>query len=175
MAYKEELTRSMEMLSSDPRVIFIGQSVKYGGQAMYPTLSRVKDSQKLELPIAEDMEMGMALGLSLEGFIPVALFTRFDFLLLACNQLINHLDKTADMSHNQFKSKVIIRTIIGSKYPLDAGPQHTGDYTDALRLMLKNIDVVKLTRTEDIVPAYKQALESERSTLLVEIADLYQT
>ena len=37
--------------------------------------------------------MGMAIGLSLSGFIPVCCYPRFDFFILALNQAVNHLDK----------------------------------------------------------------------------------
>jgi hypothetical protein len=42
-------------------------------------------------------------------------------------------------------------------------------------MMLKNIDVVKLNSAKDVFPAYKKALESDKSTLLVEIPDLYES
>ena len=37
--------------------------------------------------------MGMSIGLALNGYIPITCFPRFDFLILAFNQLVNHLDK----------------------------------------------------------------------------------
>jgi len=94
-----------------------------------------------------------------------------DFLILALNQLVNHLDKFEAMSRGDFRPKVIIRTAIGAKSPLDAGPQHTQDHTEALRHLLTNVDVVKLEEAEQIVPAYKRAYHSERSTILIEISE----
>lgn len=173
MIYKDELKKTMKLLAQDSRVIFLGQNIIYGGNAIFDTLEGVPFNKRIELPVAEEMQLGVSIGLSLEGFLPVSIFPRMDFLVLAVNQLVNHLDKVEEMSHGEFKAKVIIRTMIGSTKPLNPGPQHTGDYTDALRLMLKNIDVIKLTRAEDIVPAYKKALESGKSTVLVEIGDLY--
>ena len=41
------------------------------------------------------------------------------------------------------------------------------------RKMLKNIDVVRLEAANQIEPEYRKALKSKRSTLLVEISDLY--
>jgi pyruvate/2-oxoglutarate/acetoin dehydrogenase E1 component len=99
-----------------------------------------------------------------------------DFLIMATNQLANHLDKIEEMSCAQFRPKVIIRAAVGSTRPLYPGIQHCTDYTDALERMLKNIEVIKLAKREDIVPSYKRALEKDgKSTLLVEVADLYPT
>lgn len=168
-----EIAKAMNLLSEDPRTLFIGQNVVYGGAvAVHETLKGVPDYKKVELPVAEDMQMGISLGLALEGFIPVSVYPRIDFLILALNQLVNHLDKVEEMSAGRFKPKVIIRTCIGTKEPLNPGPQHTQDHTEALRHLLTNVDVVKLEKAEDIIPAYKQALESEKSTILIEIGEM---
>jgi len=173
LGYRDELIKAMAMLAQDERVIFIGQCASYPGNAIYGTLERVPISKRLELPVAEEMQMGMSIGLSLEGYIPVSIFPRMDFLILATNQLVNHLDKIEKMSCGQWKPKVIIRTMVGSVKPLYPGTQHCQDHTAALRCLVTNIDVVKLTESKDIVPAYRAALKSERSTILIEMGDLY--
>lgn len=173
MNYKDEVTKAMDLLASNPKVIFLGQSIRYPGHILYGTLENVPASRKIELPVFEDVQLGMCTGLSLEGYIPVSIYPRMDFLIIAASQLINHLDKIGDMSCGQFKPKVIIRTMLGSVKPLYPGPQHCQDHTEALRRLLTNIDVVKLTESRDILPAYKTALESQGSTILIEIADLY--
>ena len=68
------------------------------------------------------MQMGMTLGLAMDGNIPISIFPRWNFLLLGINQLVNHLDKISVMSNDKFKAKAIIRTSIGSQRPLH--PQH---------------------------------------------------
>jgi len=175
MTYKQELIRSMEYLAKDKRTIFIGQSVSYSGNAIFNTLSTISNSRKIELPVFEDVQMGMSMGLALDGYIPVTCYPRFDFLILAINQLVNHLDKIKYMSENKMKPRVIIRTSIGSKKPLDGGPQHTQDYTKAFKLMLTEIDVVLLNSKKQIFPAFKKALERKdcKSTLLIEHGDFY--
>ena len=79
------------------------------------------------------------------------------------------------ISNNGYKTKVIIRTSIGSERPLHPQYQHVGDFTDAFRLILKNVDVVRLEEPEEILPAYKEAYEhvDGRSTLIVEYGDYY--
>jgi len=173
MIYKDKIIKAMELLSKDNKVLFLGQTVAYQGSLVYETLQKVPESKRIELPVMEDTQMGMSIGLSLEGFIPVSIYPRMDFLILAMNQLVNHLDKIEKISHGQFKPKIIIRTMIGSRKPFYPGIQHCSDYTDALKLILKDIKVIKLINSKDIIPAYKKALESNKSTLLIEMADLY--
>ena len=73
MKYFDELKRSMEFLASDPRTVFIGQAVAYPGTAMSNTLKDVSKGKLIELPVAEEMQMGMSLGMGLNGLIPVSI------------------------------------------------------------------------------------------------------
>ena len=63
MKYFDELKRSMEYLASDSRTIFIGQAVAVPGTAMSNTLTDIASEKLIELPVAEEMQMGMSLGM----------------------------------------------------------------------------------------------------------------
>jgi pyruvate/2-oxoglutarate/acetoin dehydrogenase E1 component len=169
-AYFDALRDAMGELARDDRTLFIGQAVAYPGQAAWETFSKVPMDRRIELPVAEDFQMGLCAGLALEGFIPVSFYCRWDFLLLAANQLVNHLDKLPLMG---WKPRVIIRVAVGRNKPLDPGPQHQGDYTEAFKMMLKTINVVTLNDAHLIQHAYMDALRSTCSTILVERMDLY--
>ena len=175
MRYKDELVRSMEWLAEKKNTVFIGQSVKYSGNAIYNTLKSIPDNKKIELPVIEELQMGMSTGLALEGYVPISCYPRFDFLILACNQLVNHLDKIESMSKGLMRPRVIIRTSIGAKKPLDGGIQHTQDHTESFKLLLKNVNVVLLNEPNEIFPAFRSAYKREdsKSTLLVEWGDYY--
>ena len=175
MKYFDELQKSMEFLGKDSKSIFIGQAVEVPRTAMSNTLKNIDKSKLIELPVAEEMQMGITVGLALNGNIPISIFPRWNFLLYAINQLINHLDKVNVMSNNGFKAKAIIRTGIGSQRPLHPQYQHIGDFTEAIRKMCTTIDVIKLNEPEDIFPSYKKALirEDGKSTVLVEYGDYY--
>ena len=165
----------MNYLAKNERTIFLGQAVKVPGTAMSNTFKEIKPNKLIELPVAEEMQMGIANGLAINGLIPVSVFPRWNFLLLAINQLINHLDKIKLMSNDGYKTKVIIRTGIGSEKPLHPQYQHVGDFTDAVKKMCTNIEIIKLNEVKDIFPSYKKALEREdgKSTIVVEYGDYY--
>lgn len=173
--YKNELIRSMNYLSKKKNTIFLGQSVMFSGNAIFNTLTTVKKKKKIELPVFEDTQMGISTGLAMNGFVPITCYPRFDFLLLACNQLVNHLDKVNFMSKGAMKPKVIIRTSIGARKPLDGGIQHTQDHTEAFKKLLKNINVVSLIEPNEIFSAFKLAYERKdsKSTLIIECGDFY--
>ena len=165
----------MDFLGENKKTIFIGQAVEYAGTAMTNTLSDIANEKKREMPVTEEMQMGITIGLALDGWIPVSIYPRWNFLLLAVNQLVNHLDRMPRISDNSYYPKVIIRTGIGSVRPLHPQHQHVGDFTDSFRLIFQNIDIIRLDEPEDIFPAYKHALERTdgRQTLLVEYGDYY--
>jgi pyruvate/2-oxoglutarate/acetoin dehydrogenase E1 component len=175
MKYFDELKRAMEFLATDPRVVFMGQAVAVPGTAMSNTLKGVAPSRLIELPVAEEMQMGMTTGLALAGRVPVSIFPRWNFLLCGLSQLVSHLDKIDVMSNGGYKAKAIVRTGIGSERPLHPQHQHVGDFTDAVRSMCRTIEVIRLDEPEDVFPAYERALlrDDGRSTLIVEWGDYY--
>ena len=163
----------MEYLAKDERTIFLGQAVAMPGTSMSNTLKDVSKDKLIELPVAEEMQMGMTLGMALHGRIPISIYPRWNFLLCAVSQLISHVDKLPLMS--KYKANVIIRTSVGSERPLNPQCQHTGDFTDAFRMMCKTVEIIRLDEPEDIFPAYEKALlrDDNRSTILVEWGDYY--
>jgi len=175
MKYSGELTKAMDFLAKDSRTIFLGQAVEYPGTAMTGTLKNVPKNKLYELPVAEEMQLGITNGLALNNYVPISIFPRWNFLLLATNQLINHLDKFYVMSQGQFKTKVIIRTSVGSQKPLHPQQQHVGDFTEAFKKVLTTVEIIRLQEPSDIFPSYKKALNREdgKSTILVEYGDYY--
>lgn len=165
----------MEWLSCQPDTVFMGQAVAVPGTGMSNTLTDIDSTRLIELPVAEDFQLGLSIGFALNGSVPISIYPRWNFLLLATNQLVNHLDKIKMFSHDEFVPKVIIRTAIGSERPLHPQIQHVGDFTDAYRLMLTSIDVIRLEEPEEIFEAYKHAYErtDNKSTILVEYGDYY--
>ncbi len=167
----------MSYLAKNKKVIFLGQSVSYSGNSIFNTLSHIPSKKKIELPVFEETQMGMSTGLALNGFIPVTIYPRFDFLILAMNQIVNHLDKIRYMSFGEFAPKVIIRTSVGSKKPLDGGVQHTQNYTNIFKKILTEIHVVYLNDPSKIYAEYKRALnrKDNKSTLIIENGDYYNS
>lgn len=165
LAFKQAVNQAMLRLAQDERTVFVGQSVSYDGAAIHASLEGIPWDKRLELPVIEDFQVGYCTGLALMGKIPVCIFPRMDFMVLALNQLINHLDKLPVFG---WHPKVIIRTTVGQKLPLDAGPQHTQNHTQAFRLMLNNIEVHHVTKPWEVTDAYDAAINSEGSTLIAE-------
>ena len=173
--YKDALTNSMTFLGQQPNTVFIGQQVLWHGNPMSTTIGDVPKEKMIETPVMEETQLGMSLGLAMAGHKVVTFYPRWDFLICASNQLVNHLDKIEYMSKGTMRPRVIIRTSIGPKSPLDGGPQHTADYTQSFKDMLTNTRIVSLNEPEEIFPAFEEALLGDEfhSTLLIENGAYY--
>ena len=140
---------------------------------MHDTFREVPEDKKIELPVFENTQLGMSLGLALAGYLPISIFPRWSFLLCAMDQLVNHLNQWEKMGGGA--PRVIIRTATPSRASnrLDPGPQHIGAYTAKIRDFVPNVQVVDLMFARDVVPAYLQAAEHLGPSLLVERQELY--
>ena len=165
MNYQKALCEAMQELALDERVVFLGQGVRDAGTFMSTTLQDVTLEKRIELPVAEEMQLGMSIGMALAGMIPVSVYPRWNFLILAANQLVNHLDV--------LQAKVIIRVGIGSETPLYPGQQHVGNFSEAFRLMLRKTPVIELRTPDEVVTEYRKALLRNGPTIMVEDANLY--
>lgn len=157
---------AMTWLGEQPDVIFLGQGVGCSGTKMSADFEGVPAEKRLEMPVAEELQIGISIGLALEGFVPVSVFPRINFLWRAADQLINHLDKLP--LYSDYRPKVIIRTAIGSKTPLDAGPQHTGDPAAALALLLDTVLIDRIYNPAGAVSLYRNVYARTESTIIVE-------
>lgn len=169
ISFKNAVKKSMENLASD-NGIFIGYSVKYG-DAM-GVLGNVSAEQKIETPVAENLMAGLAIGMSFEGFRPVVYFERHDFMLVAADAIVNHMGHIERASHGEFKTPVIMRTIVVDGGPFYAGPTHSQDFTEAFKSMVSFPIYTPKTGLE-VLECYDKALQSQRPSIIVEKKSLY--
>ena len=171
MKYLDAITDAMTELAQHPQTLFIGQSVAYDGQRAHATFAGVSVDKRIEMPICEDFTVGFCTGMALEGYIPVCFIPRWDFLILAANQIINHLDKIPLLGG--FRPKVIIRTAVGTNRPLDPGPQHTQDYTGAFAAMVKTMEIYQVHSAHQVRETYRRVLGTPQSCIVVERMEYY--
>lgn len=165
--YKEALHQSMLKLAEDERTVFIGQGL-YDAEPFYGTLKGIPRSKMLEMPCAEILSTGVAIGLALTGFIPIILFQRMDFMLLAADQLLNHAALFPEMSGGKIKVPMIVRACVGSQdKKFDVGKQHNKDFSE---LFMPYMDVLKLDTAEDIERA---SIIQDSILMTIEYKDRY--
>ena len=160
----------MKEIASIENTIFLGQQVS--SEDFYGTLKDIAMAKRLEMPVAEDMQTGLAIGLSLQGFLPISIYQRMDFLPRAADQIINHLDLLPYLSRNRFEPRIVIRTTVGTTNPLDVGVQHSKDLTKMFKGVV-GFEIFNVRTIRDIDEAYSYAIYTKRPSMIVEYQELY--
>jgi pyruvate/2-oxoglutarate/acetoin dehydrogenase E1 component len=171
--YKDALTNSMTFLGEQPNTVFIGQQLLWHGNPMSTTIGNVSKDKMIEVPVMEESQMGMSLGMAMAGDFVITFYPRWDFLICATNQLVNHVDKINLMSQGKWDANMIIRLGKGSDKPLDPGHQHRGNYLAEFKSMCPNINFHDLNKWNDIEEIYKGAYERGGIHVMVEYPELY--
>ena len=114
------------MMASDPRVIIMGEDVldPYGGAFKVTRgLSQSWPERVLTTPISEAGFTGVAAGMAMRGLRPIVEIMFGDFLLLAGDQILNHITKFRWMYNEQVSVPITIRTPMGGGRGY--GPTHS--------------------------------------------------
>jgi pyruvate/2-oxoglutarate/acetoin dehydrogenase E1 component len=138
---------------------------------MSTTLGNVPKDKMIELPVMEETQMGMTLGIAMTGKTVISFYPRWDFIISATNQLVNHIDKYELMTGK--KANILIRLGKGSDKPLDPGHQHKGNYLSEFSSMCSNIKFHNLLTVADIKKSYQDAYEQGGVHVLIEYSELY--
>jgi pyruvate/2-oxoglutarate/acetoin dehydrogenase E1 component len=170
-SYKDALTDAMTFLAQQQNIVFIGQQIVYPGNPMSTTLTNVSKDQMIEVPVMEETQMGMSLGLAMLGNTVVSFYPRWDFIISATNQLVNHVDKFNSMTNK--KVNLLIRVGKGSDVPLDPGVQHKNNYITEFKTMCPNINFCDLTDASSIYDTYIDCYKKGGVHVLVEYPQKY--
>lgn len=87
----------------------------------------------IQVSVMEDSQMGMSLGMIMSGKTVVEFYSRWNFIICATNQSVDHVNKIGLMSNGKRKTNLIIRLGNGSDEPLNPGHQHRGNYFEELK------------------------------------------
>lgn len=112
-------------LGKHKNVILMGQGVPDGTQT-YGTTAGLSDKYRdrvYEMPLSEAAMTGIMMGASLTGLRPVMTFARFEFALLAMDQIVNQAAKWSYMFNGVAHVPLTMRLIIGRGW--GQGAQHS--------------------------------------------------
>lgn len=175
ITYKDIVAEAMTMLGRHEQTCVLGYNCSRVGGFAAGSFRGFPEERIHEMPLAEASMTGAAIGMSLDGWIPILFLERMDFILLALDQIVNTMDKLASLSQGVHKPAVIVRVVVGNKEnPLYTGPTHVQDFSVALRQMVE-MPVINLMWHSGILSAYDKALADAldgKSTVLVEYKDM---
>jgi acetoin:2,6-dichlorophenolindophenol oxidoreductase subunit beta len=143
-----------KLLKDDPRVFIYGQDVGKFGGAFKATKGLAKEfpGRVLDSPIAEDAQMGLAIGAALEGMRPIVEMQFADFSTCGYTQIVQH---AATMFwRTNVNCPIVVRLPSGGT--AGAGPFHSQSM-EALYAHYPGLIVMTPATVED---AYTMLLEA---------------
>jgi 2-oxoisovalerate dehydrogenase E1 component len=162
-----------EALLRHPRAIFMGQDIaEYGGvfKATEGLAAEFGKARVRNTPILESGAIGAALGLALEGFLPMVEMQFGDFVTCGFNQVVNNLAKT----HYRWGAQVgvVVRLPIGGG--TGAGPFHSQN-VEAWFTHVAGLKVVAPATPYDAKGLLLAAFEDGNPVMYLEHKALYRS
>lgn len=169
-AINEALSQAMER---DPKVFVMGIGAddhkELFGSAK-GLLQRFGPSRVFDTPIAEAAMTGIAIGAALEGYKPVHVHIRADFLYLALDQLFNMAAKWRYMFGGTRSVPLVVRAVIGRSW--GQGAQHSQS-PQSMFMHVPGLKVVMPTTPMDAKGYTLAAIADPNPVIIIEHRLLY--
>jgi pyruvate dehydrogenase E1 component beta subunit len=139
----EAINRGLwEEMEKDPSVMVLGEDVGREGGVFRVTdglQSTFGPKRVVDTPLAESGIVGVALGLAVKGFKPVAELQFMGFLPPALDQVISHVSRIRNRSRGRYTCPMVIRMPYGGGIH---APEHHSESIEAMLAHVPGIKVV---------------------------------
>jgi len=168
MALREEMRR-------DPRVIVLGEDVGRRGGVFLVTeglIDEFGEKRVIDTPLTEMGIVGIAIGLAMYGFKPVAEIQFIDFVYEAFDQIVSEMAKMRSKTGGMFTAPVVIRAPCcgGVK-----GAMHHSQSPEAYFIHTAGLITMMPSRPHDAKGMLKAAIRSEDPVIFLEPKSIYRT
>jgi 2-oxoisovalerate dehydrogenase E1 component beta subunit len=158
----------------DQRIIVLGEDVgKVGG--VFRVTAGLQDEfgedRVIDTPLSENGIVGTAIGLALNGLIPICEIQFSDFIFPAYDQIINELAKYRYRSGGDHSTKVVIRTPVGGGI---RGGHYHSQHPEAAFIQVPGLKVVCPSNPYDAKGMLLAAIEDPDPILFLEPKRVYR-
>lgn len=158
----------LEAARRDPSVIFFGEGVE-DPAALFGTLKdigkEIGHDRMIEMPIAENGLVGIAIGAAMAGKRPVVSLQRVEFALLALEQILNNAAKSHYVSNGRHKVPLVLRMIVGRGW--GQGPEHSQSL-EPIFAHVPGLKVLMPAFAEDAKGMVTAAVEDDNPIVILE-------
>ena len=163
-ALKQEMRR-------DNAVIVFGEDIGARGGTFGCTRGLLDEFGKERIrdcPISEIALLGAAIGAGVTGMRPVAEISFIDFIGLTMENILNQLAKFSYMFAGNFKTRTVLRTTTGSRYPVGSGAAQHSQSLEALLMHIPGLKVVIPSTPYDAKGLLISAIRDEDPVVFIE-------
>ncbi|MBX7067703.1 MAG: MFS transporter [Parachlamydiales bacterium] len=166
----------VEEMERDPGVVVFGQDVAWGKGGVFGITRTLTDrfgkERCFNTPLAESTIVGVAIGLSQDGFHkPVAEIQFADYSWTGMNQIFNELSSIYYRSNGMWNCPVVIRMPYGGY--IQGGPYHSQS-TEAFLSHCPGLKVVIPSNAADAKRLLKTAIRDPNPVIFLEHKALYR-
>jgi 2-oxoisovalerate dehydrogenase E1 component len=164
-----------EEMRRDKRVVVFGQDVAYGKGGVFGITRNLTathgEERCFNSPLAESSIIGIAMGMSMAGSIPVAEIQFADYMWTGVNQLFNELASLHYRSNGEFHCPVVLRMPYGGY--IQGGPYHSQSI-EAFLAHAPGLKVVVPSNAADAKRLLKSAIRDPNPVIFLEHKALYR-
>jgi len=165
----------IEAMQKDENIIIFGQDVadKKGGVFGITRGISDKFSKKrcFNTPLAESTIIGLAIGLSMTGKIPVCEIQFSDYIWTGMNQLVNELASIYYRSNGEYNCPVVIRIPTGGY--IQGGPYHSQSI-EAFLAHVPGLKIVAPSNAKDAKMLLKASIKDPNPVVFLEHKAIYR-
>ncbi len=162
-----------EEMKRDDRVIVMGEDVGEGGvfRATEGFLQEFGEERCMDTPLAESAIVGVAIGASLNGIIPIAEIQFADFSHPAFDQIVSEAARLHYRSNGAWNCPITVRMPYGAG--IHGGPYHSQS-VDAFYAHVPGLKVVCVATPYDAKGLLKSAIRDPNPVIFLEHKKAYR-
>jgi 2-oxoisovalerate dehydrogenase E1 component beta subunit len=162
-----------EEMRRDPRVIVMGEDVGGGGvfRATQDLLQQFGPDRCIDTPLAESAIVGVAIGASLNGIIPIAEIQFADFIHPAMDQIVSEAARLRYRSNGAWGCPITVRAPYGGG--IHGGPYHSQS-VEAIYGHVPGLKVVCVATPYDAKGLLKSAIRDPDPVIFLEHKRAYR-
>ncbi|MEZ5553261.1 MAG: alpha-ketoacid dehydrogenase subunit beta [Pseudomonadales bacterium] len=162
-------------MTEDERVLLLGEDVGVIGGVFRATeglLQSFGPRRVFDTPLAETLIAGMAVGLAVQGFRPVAEIQFMGFIYSTLDQMINHAGRMRSRTRGRLSCPMVLRAAYGGGVH---APEHHSESTEALFAHIPGLRVVIPSSPKAAYGLLLAAIRDPDPVVFLEPKRLYRT
>lgn len=161
-------------LADDERVVLLGEDIGVNGGVFRATdglLAKYGEKRVIDTPLAESGIIGTAIGMALNGMVPVAEIQFLAFIFPGLEQLLSHAARMRHRTRGQFGVPMVIRTPYGAGI---RGPELHSESVEAFFAHTPGLKVVVPSSPYDAKGLLISAIEDPDPVVFLEPTRIYR-
>lgn len=164
-----------EEMTLDPKTVVFGQDVAAGKGGVFGITKNLTAKHGIKRcfnsPLAESSIIGIAMGMSMAGYRPIAEIQFADYMWTGVNQLFNELGSLYYRANGEWNCPVVIRMPYGGY--IQGGPYHSQSI-EAFLAHAPGLKVVVPSNAADAKRLLKSAIRDPNPVIFLEHKALYR-